>query len=262
MAAFDPLAPTYDDTFTHTQIGQYLRQRVRARLDRHFQPGDHVLELGCGTGEDAPYLAQRGVHVTATDASESMLDITRAKVQGNPLVQVAKLDLLTLTPRPPLPHGEGEYDGVFANFGPVNVLDDWRPLAEWLAEQVNPGGIVGLGVMGPLCLWEIGWHGLHLDFKTAFRRLRGPATFQAVDSVEPINVYYPTIARLERDFAPHFRRIYLEAVGLFLPPSDVFGVVEKRPRLLSTLITLEDRFVKFPALAHFADHYWIEFQKI
>jgi hypothetical protein len=67
---------------------------------------------------------------------------------------------------------------------------------------------------------------------------------------------------MERDLAPHFRRIHLEAVGLFLPPSDVFGVIEKRPRLLRRLIALEDRFARIPALAHFADHYWIEFQKI
>ncbi len=282
MTAFDPLAATYDDTFTNTQIGQYLRQRVRARLDVHFQPGDHVLELGCGTGEDALYLARRGVQVTATDSSEAMLDITRAKTQGNPLVRVEKLDLLTLTLNPsPLWRGtlkasflssvsrakeaddeRGGYDGVFANFGPVNVLEDWRPLATWLAAQIKPGGIVGLGVMGPLCLWELGWHGLHLDFRTAFRRLRGPATFQADDKTAPINIYYPTIARLERDFSPYFRRVHLAPVGLFLPPSDVFGVLEKRSRLLRRLIALEDRFARFSWLARFADHYWIEFQKI
>jgi SAM-dependent methyltransferase len=270
MAAFDPLAPTYDDTFSHTTIGRYLRARVQVRLAAHFHAGDHVLELGCGTGEDALYLAQRGVYVTATDVSAAMLDITRAKAQGNARVRVVKLDLKALTPQPPLPQGEGEtnsaggrrgYDGAFANFGPVNVLDDWRPLAAWLAAQVRPGGLVGLGVMGPLCLWEIGWHALHRDFKTARRRLHGSAVFQAVGSGEPLAVHYPSIRRLERDFAPHFRRVHLEAVGLFLPPSDVFGVVEKRPCLLRTLMALEDRCARYPAMARFADHYWIEFEK-
>ena len=265
LQPFDPLAPTYDDTFTHTQIGRYLRVRVHARLDQHFRAGDHVLELGCGTGEDALYLAGRGVHVTATDASEAMLALTRAKTQGNPLVRVEKLDLrfVPFALRERGPGGEGlSFDGIVANFGPVNVLDDWRPLAAWLAGQVQPGGIVGLGVMGPLCLWEIAWHGLHGDFKTAFRRLNGQATFQADDSAEPLPVHYPPIHRLTRDFAPHFRRVHLEALGLFLPPSDVFGVVEKRPRLLKLLTGLEDRFARYPMLARFADHYWIEFERL
>jgi ubiquinone/menaquinone biosynthesis C-methylase UbiE len=45
--AFDSLAPTYDYTFTDTQIGRYLRARVHTRLDA-FGAGNHVLELGCG----------------------------------------------------------------------------------------------------------------------------------------------------------------------------------------------------------------------
>lgn len=265
---FDPLASTYDDTFTHTAVGRWLRGRVWARLDRHFQAGDAVLELGCGTGEDALHLAGRGVRVLATDASAAMLAVTRAKAGGNPLVQVAALDLRAvnaLTPR-----GEGDsllmdkslkFDGAFASFGPVNALADRRALAAWLAERVRPGGIVGLGVMGPLCLWEMAWHGLHGDFKTALRRLRGRATFQGDESAAPMTVYYPALAQVKREFAPWFRCVHVEALGLFLPPSDAFGVVEKRPRLLRLLTALEDRFARVAPLARFADHFWIEFER-
>ena len=260
---FDTFAPTYDESFTDTLIGRYLRQRVHARLNEHFQAGDHVLELGCGTGEDALYLAGRGVRVTATDVSERMLEITRAKTRGNTLVSVERLDLRDLTPNPLPVHGEGElYDGVFSNFGPLNCLEDWRPLAGWLAERVKPGGVAAFGVMSPLCLWEMGWHGLHLDFETATRRLRKSTMFQADEGAEPIVIHYPTVGRITRDFAPWFRRVRVEGVGLFLPPSDVFGVVEKRPRLLRLLTVLEGRFARYGALAMLADHYWIEFERV
>jgi len=282
LQPFDSLAPTYDDSFTHTKIGQHLRGRVQARLDRQFQAGDHVLELGCGTGEDALHLAKRGVRVLATEVSSAMLSATRAKTAGEPLVTVERVDLraLPLNPFPSWrgafgsaclpfslrekgPGDEGQmFDGAFANFGPVNVLGDRRPLAGWLAERVKPGGIVGLGVMGPLCLWEIVWHGLHLDFETALRRLDGRAVFQANDSAEGINIYYPSIARLTREFAPHFRRVHVEAVGLFLPPSDVYGMVEKRARLLRILTVLDDRWSSIAPLARLADHYWIEFERV
>ncbi len=261
---FDTLAPTYDDTFTNSPIGRYLRKQVHARLDLLFQPGNHVLELGCGTGEDALYLAGRGVHVTATDASEGMLAIVREKARGNALVRVERLDLrdLALTPRPPLPQGEGElFDGVFSNFGALNCLDDWRPLADWLAEKVKPGGIVAFGVMSPFCLWEIGWHGLHLDFTTATRRWRKNTTFQPDENAKPTPVQYPTIRRLTRDFAPWFRRVHVQPIGMFLPPSDAFGVIEKRPRLFWLLTGLEQRFARYSKLALLADHYWIEFAR-
>jgi len=254
--AFDALAASYDDDFTHTAIGRYLRGRVQRRLARHFQPGDQVLELGCGTGEDALFLAQRGVRVTATDSSPAMLEIARAKIGGNPLVSVSDLDLHLLRARQTAPLQPGAtYDGAFASFGPLNVLADWRPLAAWLADCIHPGGILGFGVVGPLCLWEIGWHSLHGDFRTALRRLNGRAEFQGMA------IHYPTPGRLSRDFAPWFRRVHLEPLGLFLPPSDAFAVVEKRPRLLQRLTTLEDRCARYRVLARFADHFWIEFER-
>ena len=46
-----------------------LRGRVWQTLERTFTPGQHILELACGTGEDALWLAQRGIQVTATDGS-------------------------------------------------------------------------------------------------------------------------------------------------------------------------------------------------
>lgn len=251
MSAFDTLAPTYDDDFTHTSIGQYLRGRVHGRLLKHFQSGDHVLEFGCGTGEDALFLAENGIRVTATDANEKMLAVAQEKTRHTNLVEVRVLDM-----RAPLrvEEGLGMTSGVFSNFGALNCLDDWRPLAKFLADLLPSGGIAAFGVMAPYCLWEIGWHGAHLDFGVASRRLRG-STFG------DMTITYPTIRRLTRDFAAYFVRTHVMPLGLFLPPSDVFGVIEKRPRLLKTLTRLEDRFGNVSRLAPFADHYWIEFVK-
>ncbi len=259
--AFDHLAANYDHTFTHTEIGRWLRGRIHARLNTHFFPGCNVLELGCGTGEDTLHLANQGIHVTATDISPRMLEITRHKTQNNPFVQTAELDLRELTSTQSVLPDAKIFDGAFSNFGPLNALDDWKPLAHWLASRVKPGGIVGLGVMGPFCVWEIMWHGMHLDFKTATRRLKGYATFKPDGSAAPMKIYYPTIQRLEADFSEWFMPIHVESIGLFLPPSDVYGVIEKRPRLMTRLINLEKRFAENPTLARFADHYWIEFER-
>jgi hypothetical protein len=209
-----------------------------------------------------------------------MLEMARAKTAGNPLVRVEKLDLNALNPRHPLPQREGEKDkgskhsddlqsilstefnGVFANFGVLNCVNDWRPLATWLAERVQPGGVIAFGIMSPLCLWEMAWHGLHGNFRTATRRLRKTTTFQPDSTSEAISIAYPSIHRLTRDFAPYFKRGLVEGLGLFLPPSDVYGVIEKRPRLLKRLTWLEARVAPLPLFAAFADHYWIEFVRV
>lgn len=250
---FDSLAPTYDQDFTESPIARCLRGRVHARLIRHFHAGASVLELGCGTGEDALFLANRGIHVTATDASEQMLAVARVKSANQPLIEFVQLNLRQLPDQPQ------RYDGVFANFGVLNCLDDWRPLAAWLAERVKPGGIAAFGVMSPLCLWEIAWHGLHGDFRTASRRLRKTTPFQPDLGFEAVPIRYPSPRRLSRHFAPHFRQTHVEPLGLLLPPSDGYGVIEKRARLLSVLTALDNKTATLPILAPFADHYWIEF---
>jgi hypothetical protein len=196
----------------------------------------------------------------ATDVSEEMLAVARRKCGENAMIQVEKLDFRQ-------PSGIGkqpiatDFDGALSNFGAMNCLREWRTLAEWLAKHVKTGGIVGLGIMSPLCIWEPIWHGLHRDFKTATRRWHRNSTFKPTDLSETIDVTYPTIRRITHDFEPYFRRIYVRPIGLFLPPSDGFGVIEKRSGLLRLLVGLDDRFGKYSKLALFADHYWIEFER-
>jgi len=256
MMTFDPLALTYDTDFTHSPVARYLRARVHQRLDSHFKHNDSILEFGCGTGEDALHLAQRGIHVTATDASEKMLWLTANKTEHTGRVTTKLLDIAQLPAITPV------YDGVFSNFGAINILTDWNPLARWLKDRVKPGGIAAFGVMSPSCLWEIAWHGAHGDFKTAFRRQRRTTTFQASVFSQPIRICYPSVAQLELAFAPHFKRVHVEPLGLFLPPSDVYGVIEKRPQLFKRLMWLEERLGRFGLFANVADHYWIEFKRL
>ena len=53
---FEAMAATYDRDFTERPIPARMRRAVWRRLDAAFPPGRRVLELGCGTGEDALFL--------------------------------------------------------------------------------------------------------------------------------------------------------------------------------------------------------------
>jgi SAM-dependent methyltransferase len=200
-AAFDGSAQHYDSDFTHTAIGQWLRARVWERLAQ-FQSGAHVLEIGCGTGEDAVWLAKRGVHVVATDASPAMLDQTRRKAHAENVAHLITIQLLDLNALP-APAEFGNLDGVYSNFGAINCTSDWAGLADLLGKIVSRDGKVMFGVMSPFCLWETLWHGVHLDFKTASRRWNGKNTSVLADGAT-LEVFYPRVRRLQKDFASDF----------------------------------------------------------
>jgi SAM-dependent methyltransferase len=53
-------------------------------LQAHLPPRGRVLEIGCGTGRDAAFLAAHGFRVVATDASAAMLDTFRASPARRP----------------------------------------------------------------------------------------------------------------------------------------------------------------------------------
>lgn len=263
-SAFDAFAQDYDATFTQTQLGQLLRQRVWRRLGQHFTAGQRVLELTCGTGEDAVWLAQRGVQVTATDGAAAMVQATAVKAHQagvSHLITPRQLSLQAVAPGQLSPDDgalmtdeqfpAATYDGAFSNFGGLNTIGSWQPLAENLARWLKPGSRVILVVMGPVCPWEFGWHLLHGEWGTAVRRHKPHAP--AVIGRSTIPVWYPSARRLRRAFAPWFHHCHTESLGLWLPPSYLGHLVERWPRFFNRLAALESRTALFTR--GWGDHY-------
>jgi len=52
---FDTAAANYDTSFTHTAVGKLQRDRIYFFLEKFnlIQPSHSILEINCGTGEDA-----------------------------------------------------------------------------------------------------------------------------------------------------------------------------------------------------------------
>lgn len=65
--AFDRHAEVYDERFSRVALAQEIRADVWRIADAVFSPGARLLDLGCGTGEDAIHFAQNGCRVTAID---------------------------------------------------------------------------------------------------------------------------------------------------------------------------------------------------
>ena len=80
-SAFDGLAQEYDAQFTATTLGTLLRRMSWRHFERVFAQREFLLDIGCGTGEDAIHLASLGHRVLATDASLQMIRVARHKAE-------------------------------------------------------------------------------------------------------------------------------------------------------------------------------------
>lgn len=242
-AAFDELAPNYDASFATTPLGELQRRVVHVRLLEAFQPGNRVIDLGCGTGIDAAALSEHGIQVDGIDESPAMIAAARARMPAASF-EVADLNHCTFH--------RASYEGAYANFGAINCIRDLRSFGQRLAAALKPGSRVVLTVMGPYCPWEWLWYGVRGDFDHGFRRLRRQARFRGKD------VFYPTPSQLIRDLHPHFEPRDLAGLGVLLPPTYARNVVERRPNLMKMLDTVEDRIRRTRPATWLNDHYIID----
>lgn len=241
--AFDALATRYDELWNKTAVGVNQRQAVWRRVDPFFQPGDCVLDLGCGTGEDALYLESRGVDVYAIDASAAMVKIARQRGVNAHRLTLEAIGTLHRT-----------FDGVLCNFGVLNCIEDFQSFGLHLSQLVRPGGFVALCVIGPFCLRET----LHFirrgQPRQAFRRLhRGK-----VPCSLGIEIRYPSVTQLNSALGGGFRLIGWCGVGLCVPPSYVQGTSQTSIERLSRLDRHLTSFAGFRAMS---DHRLFVFKR-
>ena len=201
---FDLLAADYDRTWTNSGAGRLQRNAVWRQMIPLFEPGDTVLDLGCGTGEDAKHLALSGVNVRALDASPEMVRMARGRGVRADIAKIEEIREMDVV-----------FDGVISNFGALNCVADFAALRTSLAKLVRPGGYLVLCLMGRFCLTESLHYFRRLQWRKAVRRWRG----RNLRAKLGMRVFYPSARAVNRALSPEFRLVRRIGIGLAVPPS-------------------------------------------
>jgi SAM-dependent methyltransferase len=258
-AAFDRIAQDYDRRFTDSLIGRAQREAVWMVLTKTFNANDSILELNCGTGEDATFMAGKGISVFACDASRQMIARAVQRLQHNaPPTSVVFQELPT--ERIGELHSEMLFDGAFSNFSGLNCIADLSAVASSLANLVKQNGRLVLCFSTRFCLIEIAYYLARGQWRKALRRCKGYAEVTLNDV--QFTVYYPTNRRICRFFAPHFRLYSCTGIGVLVPPSYLETWARHHPRFFVILRRLERLVAALPILRSTGDHVLLCFEKV
>lgn len=257
--AFDRIATSYDDTFTSTAIGRAQRKQVWPRLLAAFPLGSRILELNCGTGEDARFLAERGRSVFACDASAAMIEVAQSRErEKDQMAGRGKLEYLAIANENlGSLFVERPFDGAFSNFSGLNCVFDLKGIAFSLSNLVRMNGHLLICIWSRLSVAELAWFMAHGEAKKALRRLPGRAVARVGEAA--ISVSYPSVRKMRKSFSPWFRLATRRAVGLFVPPSYLEPVIRNYPKTLARLESLDRICAAWPCFRDLGDHVLLEF---
>lgn len=257
---FDAAAVDYDKQFSHTFTGLGQRNAVWKHLnlifENHPKKTLNVLEINCGTGEDAIYLAQLGHQVLATDISPKMIEVAQSKLEDNLSVNLSfnVLDINSLELI------NDKFDVVFSNFGGLNCLSPNQliVLSEKVKQILLPNGVFIAVIMSRKCAWEQLYFLAKRNKIQQKRRLKKNAIEINVDGqTVPTWFYNPKecidLMRNQLSFQ------MVKPIGIGFPPSYLSSLFEKKPVLKGIAHTAEFFFSNSSALANRADHFLITF---
>lgn len=139
---YGPGARWYDVLSMERAI--YRRGRIALIDALHIQPGERVLDIGCGTGLSLPFLVDTvGAEgrIVGLDRSEAMLSQARLRVADNGWADRVRL-VVGSAHHPPDTVGTGFDVAVFGYS--LGVMSDWQEAFDHAVASLRPGGRIGV----------------------------------------------------------------------------------------------------------------------
>ncbi len=257
---FDHIASAYDSVFTQSAIGQLQRKQVWTYLEKITPElnGLEILELNCGTGEDALLFSERGFNIVATDVSEEMLKVTQQKAHQFSMQNKISSHYLDLDSFDETLFDK-KFDLIFSNFGGLNCINPeaLQKLLEKLPKVLSPKGRFIAVIMPKFCLWESIYFTLRFQGKNIFRRWTSRDVPANLDGAV-VKTWYYRPSQIRRWSAENFATVTRQPIGFALPPSYLEKFFSRHKRFLFGLNAIERKLFRLAFLSGMADHFIID----
>jgi ubiquinone/menaquinone biosynthesis C-methylase UbiE len=251
-SAFSKQSSVFDRLEEDNLILQWMRKQVHEHCLRFYKRGDSILELNCGTGIDAVFFAEHGMHVHATDISKGMLGEFEKKIRGTKISGLITMQQSSFTELKSTLKGK-KFEHIFSDFGGLNCAENIEAVIAQFKTLLKPGGTVTLVIMPPVCPWEI-LLALKGNFKTAFRRFKKNGADSNVEEIH-FKTYYFTPSRLVRAFGNDYTRLDLRSLASLVPPPYLEKFPRKYPDLFNTLKRMDEKVSHTFPFNRWADHF-------
>lgn len=258
---FDRAARLYDATYGPADEqghGNPLMDWLRAEhlsVLRDLLPAEaSVLDIGCGTGEEALALVRDGYSVLGIDISPAMIRQAQTKaavhgVQRGFLVRaLAAGQLASLDER-------GPFRGAYSSLGTLNTEPDLPAVAQALHALLEPGAPFVATVMSRRCLFEIVRGARRLAPRLALDRSGEWAESRAGAGgvVAPVRFYTP--GEFAAPFSPYFAVESVRAFPLWLPPVHLHELYRAASDRYARAKRWDTRMRSWPGFRAWGDHF-------
>lgn len=250
--AFDAASSVYDEAYEHLPGIRHFRSVTSRIYLEDFPRGGRLLEINCGTGNDAVTLARQSMTILATDASPLMVEEVRKKIALHGLDRFIEARVLAFEELGSL---RGTvFDGAYSNLGGLNCTDALGSVAAELGALVKPGGYFIATVMPSFCLWETVSYLARLRWGDAFRRARGEGTLARLHG-GLVRTYYHSPRAFFKNFAGEFELIKVVGLAVLLPPPNFARAYALLGSRLQLLESIDGAVAGLPLFRSIGDHY-------
>lgn len=257
--AFDSVARDYDGALGNNALVQRIRARTVNAVMENIRPAGNLLDLGCGTGLDAEYLARAGYFVTAIDWSAKMVQRAKDRIANTNLQNRAEVRHLGFHQLDGFQ--SNFFDGVYSNLGALNCAPNIEDVVVSLSKILKPEGKLIFSVIGRICPWEWMYYSLKGQWRRANVRFQRGLVPVPLDGRTVWTRYYSPFEFQNLFENAGFRLVSLRALGLFMPPPYMIRFAESHPNKIEVLQNLDDRIGHWPILRSAGDHFLIVLQK-
>jgi 2-polyprenyl-3-methyl-5-hydroxy-6-metoxy-1,4-benzoquinol methylase len=247
---FGRIASEYHYSFRDNISASLARTRIHEILNKYIsKKNGKVLDIGCGTGIDAQFLASLGVDVYAVDSSEGMLYEAANQLLNTKEEIRNKIELRRMTISPD--NIANLISNVKANqlvlsFGVINFIQDIDSLFFSIGSSLEDGGICIVTSLTKSSLWD---RILKIGYKRAGKQPKN--VFIGGVSVK---VWFWDCRDILIASKRFFDPIDIIGIGYIYPPPYLDKYIRQHPKVQEMLWKVDRKYESTRFAFKFADH--------